>query len=56
MAGTVKVELQGQTKEEIKKQFEDIIKHLDQVQIDKNKGTQDLTANKPALWKISYET
>jgi len=53
MAG-VKIELNGKTKEELKKQLNEVILEVDKAP-DKPGQKTDLH-NEQALWKVSYDT
>jgi hypothetical protein len=49
MAGTLKIELSGATKEELKRQLEDVIRELDKINF---RPGNRMTLGNPQAWKV----
>jgi hypothetical protein len=49
MAGTLKIELSGATKEELKRQLEDVIRELDKINF---RPGNRFTLGNPQAWKV----
>jgi hypothetical protein len=52
--GTIKVEVNGDTAEEVKKQLQQVMDELDKVKL--APGAQPTGLGKGKAWKVSYET
>ncbi|MBN9981860.1 MULTISPECIES: hypothetical protein [Rhizobium] len=53
--GTVKIELNASTTEEIKKELEKVMNEVQNLKIDPSKKSFDI-GQRSQLWKVSYET